>query len=382
MFKNLIKYSTFFALIFFIFFFVNKDSGESEIRQMLLNTESQLSELSDILMSYDMNLDREKFSDQILSDFVSSHGNTYTEYINSTDSKVFFETVVQGDFEWIGAFIEESPQGVYILDVIPGSPAQIWGLLPGDVIETVNGVSMLGVPIDTAMKHIRWPTGSAAVMDIYSTLLGHKKQVTLIRSKLEIPIIRDTLEKDILIIHLLSFNDHSGELVEKTLKQYEGKYTSVLLDLRNNWWGTLQAAVDVGSLFIAKDKLIASIHGKDPKNYVSHGTGDFSFPVSLLINGQTASSAEILAAAIKTHLWSKVYGAQSYGKWSVQELMPLSNGGYLKITTSTWHTASGEKLDGIGIKPDEIVLPTVEDISTGVDGQRKRVLEKIIQNTL
>lgn len=71
-------------------------------------------------------------------------------------------------------------------------------------------------------------------MDIYSTLLGHKKQVTLIRQKLDIPIIRHTLEKDILVIHLLSFNDHSGQLMEKTLKQYEGKYTSVLLDLRNN----------------------------------------------------------------------------------------------------------------------------------------------------
>lgn len=144
--------------------------------------------------------------------------------------------------------------------------------------------------------------------------MGTKKQVTLIRRHLEIPIIQDSLHGDTLVIQLFSFNDHSRDDVQAVLDKNVGKYKKILLDLRNNGGGTLQSAVDVGSLFLSPGKLIATVDGQDKNVYVSHGTQDLKTPLFLLVNGQTASAAEILASALHFHLQAPVYGSQTYGK--------------------------------------------------------------------
>lgn len=138
--------------------------------------------------------------------------------------------------------------------------------------------------------------------------------MTLLRQKLELPIISDALIGDVLFVELLSFNDYSGKDVEKVLKKHAGKYTSILLDLRNNGGGTLQAAVDVGSLFISSGKIIATVEGAAIEKHLSYGPKDFSIPVFVLVNGQTASAAEILASALHTHLSAPIIGSQTYGK--------------------------------------------------------------------
>lgn len=164
------------------------------------------------------------------------------------------------------------------------------------------------------------------VLDIFSSILATKKQVTLVRQELEIPIIADELIGTILHIELLSFNDHSGEDVEEVLKKHAGKYSTILLDLRNNGGGTLQAAVDVGSLFLSSGKVVATVEGKIQEQHISYGASDIKIPLFVLVNGQTASAAEILASALHTHLKSPILGSQTYGKGSVQELFPLQNG--------------------------------------------------------
>jgi len=138
--------------------------------------------------------------------------------------------------------------------------------------------------------------------------------VTLIRQELEIPIIADELVGNILHIQLLSFNDHSGDDVSKVLLKHAGKYSAILLDLRNNGGGTLQAAVDVGSLFLDSGKVVATVEGKTKEQHISYGTMDVKTPLFVLVNGQTASAAEILASALHTHLKSPVLGSQTYGK--------------------------------------------------------------------
>ena len=152
------------------------------------------------------------------------------------------------------------------------------------------------------------------MLDIFSTALSAKKQVTLIRTKLELPIVTDELVGDILVIHLFSFNDYSGRDIEKVFKKYEGKYKKILLDLRDNGGGTLDAAVDVASLFLSEGKIVSTIDGEEPKKYVSYGKKDVDIPVYILVNGQTASAAEILASALQTHLKSLILGSQTYGK--------------------------------------------------------------------
>lgn len=122
---------------------------------------------------------------------------------------------------------------------------------------------------EEAVLLIRGPAGSPVVLDIFSSVLSTKKQVTLLREKLELPIVSDELIGDVLYLHLFSFNDYSGRDVEKTLQKYAGKYKNILLDLRDNGGGTLDAAVDVASLFFAAPKIVSTTEGQN----ISYGDG-------------------------------------------------------------------------------------------------------------
>lgn len=335
-------------------------------------------EISHIVWEYRTSLDRQKTQEALLKTFVQSYWDPYTSYISKEES-VAFDTMIGGDFEGIGAYIEDSPNGIFVQGTLPGSPAQVAGLLPGDAIQSINGKTTFNMTADAAVLLIRWPAGTPVVLDVFSTALSTKKQVTLIRKKLELPIVTDELLGDILYIHLFSFNDYSGRDIEKTLKKYEGKYKKILLDLRDNGGGTLDAAVDVSSLFFSAPKIVSTIDGKEPKKYLSYGKKNVDIPVYILVNWQTASAAEILASALHTHLKAPIFGTQTYGKGSVQELFSLSNGAQIKVTTAHWITAAGDTLDGKGITPDTVLLPKIQDLVAGKDGQKEEALALIKQ---
>lgn len=330
-------------------------------------------EISQIVSDYKDPLDIPKTQEAILKTYTDSYGDPHTSYISKEES-VMFNTMIGGDFEWIGAYIEDSPNGVFVPGTLPGSPAQKSGILPGDIIQSINEKTTFNMTADEAVLLIRWPAGTPVILDIFSTALSTKKQVTIIRQKLEIPILTDELIGDILYIHLLSFNDYSGRDVGKTLKKHEGKYKKILLDLRDNGGGTLDSSVDVASLFFSTPKIVSTIDGKEPRKYLSYGKTDVDIPVYILVNWQTASAAEILASALSFHLKAPILGTQTYGKWSVQELFSLSNGAQIKVTTAHWLTANGQKLDGTGIKPDVALLPKIQDLVDGKDGQKEEAL--------
>lgn len=337
-------------------------------------------ETKNILDTYLATPSQEVIDGKLIHAFVDSYGDKYTEYF-SPEEVLSFQTMMDGDFEGIGAYVEESPNWIYISGVLPGSPAQESGLLPGDIIQSVDGETMHAKTADEAVKKIRWPAGTTVVLGVFSSILGTKKQVTLFRRHLEIPIISDELKNDILIIRLLSFNDHSRDDVEGVLKKNAGKYRAILLDLRNNGGGTLQSSVDVGSLFLSSGKVIATVDGSERATYVSHGEKDLATPLYLLVNGQTASAAEILASALHVHLKAPLLGSQTYGKWSVQQIFSLSNGAEMKVTIAHWRTADNILLDKVGLTPSTVILPTPAEITEGKDGQLEKSL-KVITDAL
>ncbi len=240
-------------------------------------------EISAITSQYFPKRDEQGTQEALLKTFVSDLGDPYTTYISPKEA-LSFQTMIQGDFEGIGAYIENSPNGIYIAGTLPGSPAQKSGLLPGDIIQSINGKTTFNMTADGAVLLIRGPAGSPVVLNIFSTILSTKKEVTLIRQKLELPIVSDELIGNVLFIHLFSFNDYSGRDVEKTLQKYKGKYKTILLDLRDNGGGTLDAAVDVSSLFFSAPKIVSTIDGKEPKEYLSKGKTDVDIPVYILVN--------------------------------------------------------------------------------------------------
>ena len=374
------KTHTFFwtSIILLLLAFLFVQNFDKNTTESLLSKEN-ITIISEAKTLLDKNLSvpsEKHMSDVLIHAFVEAYGDQFSEYF-SPDELVSFQTMIDGDFEGIGAYVEDSPSGVYVSGVLPDSPAQKWGLLPGDIIQSVDNQSMYGKTANEAVQKIRWPAGTPVILDVFSSILSTRKTVTLLRQKLEIPIVSDELIGNTLFIELFSFNDYSGQDVAKILEKHKGKYTSLLLDLRNNGGWTLQAAVDVGSLFLGKNRLIATIEGQNTTTYVSTGEKDMKIPLSILVNGQTASAAEILASALHTHLWASILGSQTYGKGSVQELFPLSNGGQIKITIAHWKTASGDLLDKVGIKPDTVILPSPRDITEGRDIQREKALEMI-----
>ncbi|MBP6921082.1 S41 family peptidase [Candidatus Gracilibacteria bacterium] len=366
------------SILFLLSVFLFVQNSDKNTTQSLLSKEN-LTTLSEVKSYLDNNLptpSEKKISDSVIHSFVEAYGDQFSEYF-SPEELVSFQTMIDGDFEGIGAYVEDSPSGVYISGVLPDSPAQKAGLLPGDIIQTVDNQSMYDKTANEAVQKIRGPAGTPVVLGIFSSILSTKKQVTLLRQKLEIPIVTDELIGNTLFIELFSFNDYSGRDIAEILQKYSGKYTSILLDLRNNGGGTLQSAVDVGSLFLDKDSLIASVEGKETAVHTSQGRENLKTPLYILVNGQTASAAEILASALHTHLGAPIFGSQTYGKGSVQQLFPLSNGGQIKITIAHWKTAAGDLLDKIGIKPDTIILPSPRDITEGRDIQKEKALEII-----
>lgn len=363
-------------LLLVIFFFVQNFWQNTPESFFSKDNATIISEAKNLLDKHLSTPSEKHMSDAFIHAFVEAYGDQFSEYF-SPEELVSFQTMIDGDFEWIGAYVEDSPSGVYVSGVLPGSPAQKWGLLPGDIIQSVGSQSMYGKTANEAVQKIRWPAGTPVVLDVFSSILSTKKTVTLLREQLEIPIISDELIGDVLFIELFSFNDYSWRDVAKVLEKHKGKYNYILLDLRNNGGGTLQAAVDVGSLFLAKNRLIATVEGQNTTTHVSTGTEDMKTPLFILVNGQTASAAEILASALHTNLWAPILGSQTYGKGSVQELFPLSNGGQIKITIAHWKTASGDLLDKVGIKPDTVILPSPRDITEGRDIQKEKALEII-----
>jgi len=378
--KNLSFFLTGIILTLVIIQFVqnsDKNDQKSPFEEALVTTIQEAKPLLDTYLSAPSSA---KLSDSIIHTFINSYDDQFTQYFSS-EELVSFQTMIEGDFEGIGAYVEDSPNGVYISGVLPDSPAQKSWLLPGDMIQSVDGASMHGKTANQAVQKIRWTAGTPVVLDIFSSILSTKKQVTLLRQKLEIPIVSDEVLGDILYIELLSFNNHSGKDISAILEKNKNKYRAILLDMRNNGGGTLQAAVDVGSLFLWPNRLIASVEGKTIEKNVSSGSVDLKIPLFILVNGQTASAAEILASALHTHLNAPIFGSQTYGKWSVQELFSLKNWWQIKITTAHWKTAAGDLLDKIGIKPNIIILPTPSDITEGRDIQKEESL-KLISHAL
>jgi carboxyl-terminal processing protease len=358
---------TWILLAAFAVYFVQNNSKTAPAWPFSGDLGEIINETKTLLDTYRSPPTEKKLVDEMIHGFVNAYGDKFTQYF-SPDELLSFQTMIEGDFEGIGAYVEESPNGIYISWVLPGSPAQKSGLLPGDIIQSVDGFSMHGKTANEAVQKIRWPAGTPVILDIFSSILSVKKQVTLIRQE---------VIDNILHIELLSFNDHSWEDVDEVLQKNAGKYTTILLDLRNNWWGTLQAAVDVWSLFLSAGRTIATVEWKTKDEHISRGAQDIKIPLFILVNGQTASAAEILASALHTHLWAPILGSQTYGKGSVQELFPLKNGGQIKITTAHWRTAAGDLLDGVGITPDVSILPTPQDITEGLDGQKNQAIAVI-----
>ncbi len=277
-----------------------------------------------------------------------------------------FRIDMESSFEGIGALVEPTNEdkrtGVRIVHPFENSPAEKAGLREGDEIIAVDGVDVTNMLLDEAVTLIRGPAGSQVVLTVKRDD-QEPFDVTITRAKVDIPVIESKMiEDNILYVKLYQFSDPSKDKMEQALKQglKEGA-RAIIFDLRGNPGGRLDRAIQIASMFI-KDGVIVKETGQRNMDHVA--TGDLivpeDIPMVVLVDGGSASASEIVAGALQDYKRAILIGEQTFGKGSVQTLFDLKDGSLLRVTSAHWYTPKGRQINGVGLRPDLVVSPSLD----------------------
>jgi carboxyl-terminal processing protease len=289
--------------------------------------------------------------------------------------------IVTGQFEGIGARVEEDPISGEIVIVAPfrDSPADKAGIRAGDVILTVDGESTVGWTVGQAVRVIRGPQGTEVTLGVLHEN-GESEDITITRGVITVPtVFSNEVEdadgntvSDIAYVELQQMTEESVGDLEDMLRDIEEKgYRGLILDLRRNPGGGLSATVEIADLFLDSGVILIQVDRDGNETVEEAGGGDEGeeIPLVLLVGSGSASGAEVLAAAVRDNDRAVLIGSTTFGKGSVNHLRELSDGGALYITIARWLTPVGEQIEAIGLAPDIEVVPTDEDIELGRDVQ-------------
>jgi carboxyl-terminal processing protease len=294
-------------------------------------------------------IDRESMLNAAEEAMVSYLGEKYTTYLDDEEYNEIIDEL-SGTYNGIGVSIQDNK----IVDVTKDSPAAKAGLQIDDEIMVINGVDTEELSNAEIGKLIRESKSNTINMKIKRK--GELITFDVTKEELIYPSIKyEVLENtNIGYIYINNFSQNLGKQMNDALKELEGKnITSLIVDVRDNVGGYLSAAEDVSSIFIEKGKVIYSLESNNGKYVYKDKTAEKrEYPIVVLINGNSASASEILAAALKESYGAIVVGEKSYGKGKVQQVVSLNNGGSVKYTSAKWLTPGGKCIDGIGISPD------------------------------
>lgn len=323
--------------------------------------------------NYDGKLDENKLLDGLKSGLVAATGDPYTEYFNPQQAKDF-DNQLSGSFTGIGAELGmDANSNIIIVSPIDGFPADKAGLRPKDVLVSIDGQSTSGMSIDQAVSKIRGKKDTKVTLKV----VRDKQDLTftITRADIKVPSVKaEILDGNIGYLQITQFSDDTGNLAEQAAAKFKDKQVKgVILDMRDNPGGLLDAAVQVSSLWLPSGKTILQEKrgGQVVNIYESNGNDVLAgMPTTVLINDGSASAAEITAGALHDNKVATLMGVKSFGKGSVQQIQPLSGGGEMKVTIARWYRPNGENIDKKGITPDKEVKMTNDDFTHGRDPQK------------
>jgi carboxyl-terminal processing protease len=307
------------------------------------------------------------------------HEDRFSEYF-SPESLESFNQQIEGRFSGVGLSVIGVEKGLRVAQVFPRSPADQAGIEPGDTVVSVEGESLAGQGSTEATKKIKGPEGTEVTIGVRDGKSGKLRELTITRAEVTLPNVSQRVERvggrKLGYVRLLSFSEGAhAQLAQAVEKVEEQGAEGILLDLRHNPGGLLEEAVRCASLFLPEGEVVVKTSSRTQGKSV-HETGDgriSSLPVVVLIDGATASAAEILAAALADDGGAKVIGTKSFGKGVFQEEQPLANGGALKLTVGEYFTPKGVNLaESRGIHPDVKVR---DDSATPADEAEERGFE-------
>ena len=282
----------------------------------------------------------------------------------SPDDAADMRVQTSGEFGGLGIEVTQEEGWVKVVSPIDGTPADAAGILSGDFITHVNGESLLGLTLDEAVELMRGPVGSEIIITVAREGEQEPFDVSIIRDTIKLTAVRARTEGQAVVLRIATFSDQTYDNLSTGLAEQVAEaggienVDGVILDLRNNPGGLLNQAIFVADAFLEAGEIV-STRGRtagDGERFNAE-PGDLSegLPIVVLINGGSASASEIVAGALQDHQRAIVVGTKSFGKGSVQTVMPLRSDGAMRLTTARYYTPSGRSIQSLGIQPDIIV---------------------------
>jgi carboxyl-terminal processing protease len=292
----------------------------------------------------------------------------HSEFLEAKDNQAFDEDL-NGEYGGIGIEVEARKGAYCVIAPIPGSPGDKAGLLTGDVIESIDGRPIKpGTAMDDVVDKLRGKIHTHVRLGVLRPGTGRRMNLDLVREEIKMVSVRGTriLNEATGYIQVRDFSDQTGQQFIDALNGLLKKgIDSLVIDLRNNPGGLIDAAVSVAEPYFKKDQLIVYTQGRNPEDkesYLSETDGPpLQIPTVVLVNGETASAAEIVSGALKDTGKAVIVGERTYGKGSVQSKFELRNGEGMRLTTAHYFTPSGTLIHGKGITPHVEVVLTEED---------------------
>lgn len=317
-----------------------------------------------------------------ISGLTNSLGDPYTVFMPPEDAKEF-ETDISGNFEGIGMEIGIKDGVLSVVSPLKGSPAEKAGLKTGDKIITIDGEPAVNLSTDKAVKLIRGPKDTIVKISVLRGTNTKTLDFAVTRAVITVPTVETEIKGDVFILRLYNFYAESRSQFNSGLQEFiNSKKNKLIIDLRGNPGGYLDVAVDMASWFLPLGKVIVredfGPNNDQPENvYRSKGYDIFNENLQLiiLVDGGSASASEILAGALKENGKAKLVGEKTYGKGSVQELLPVTKDTSLKVTIAKWLTPTGKSISEDGLVPDITVKITEADIKAGRDPQLDKAIE-------
>lgn len=313
----------------------------------------------------------------------ASLGDPYTVFFPPSESKVF-QSEIAGKFEGVGMEVGIKAGKLVVVSPIKNSPSERAGVKPGDYILRIDGKDSISMTTDEAVNLIRGAAGTTVRLSLGRDGVKNPIEVSITRANIDLPTI-DTAKKgqngSIFVISLYGFSENSANLFRRALKQFvDSGDHKLVIDLRGNPGGYLDAAVDMASWFLPSGKIVVREEfgrGREENVYRSKGYDIFTgkLQMAVLVDGGSASASEILAGALSENGKAVLVGQKTFGKGSVQELVNLTPDTSLKVTIAKWLTPLGNWISGQGITPRYVVPMTEDDVKAGRDPQMDKAVE-------
>ncbi len=333
--------------------------------------------------NYDGKLTETQLEDGLKHGLAESTKDPYTSYFTAKEAKDF-NSQLNNTFSGIGAQLGKDADGnLEVIAPIDGLPASKAGLKAKDIIVYVNGASTSGMSVDDAVSRIRGPKGTKVKLQVVRNR-AETLNFTITRQDINLPSVKSkVLAGNIGYLQITSFSNDTTALVQKAAESFKQQNVKgIILDMRDDPGGLLDAAVHVSSLWLPQGtKILDEKQGSTVIDSNSSLGGDIlnGIPTVILVNSGSASASEITAGALHDNKAAYIIGEKSYGKGVVQQLINFRDGSQLKVTVASWYRPNGQNINHRGITPDKVVTITPDEAKAGTDTQLQAALDHLKQ---